>query len=776
MGILFGFSSLAMGWQLLGHLTRAEENAVSQTWSIEQRLQIRTTLLEIERQLPDAQGERRQSLLDQKRFMERQLEAEPVDQVKTFAMNPEWPRGPRQRQTLTRTLGWLISGVMVLSLLLSLGAANRDLSRATGSMEWLFSMPIPTGWIFAAQWLQYGLILPILWVAAWPILSLWFWVAGSGPWGIVLAAATCVYIGLMVGAARLAVETWLRTAWEPAKVKNLQALITLGGMVGIASMMAVIYQPRAAVWLKNFASAGGSWILLQPLGVPAMLTEDGARIPLALGVMGAYSFLAGVAGVAICKRITRNGLSRQSQGSYLSNVRSPGRKERSFQDRPIGIIGKELRLVVRDRNFLAQTVIAPAFVFGIQLIVNPGIIRAATDRFDHAATLAYALGAYTLAVAGARLLSGEGRCLWLLYTVPRSLHKILARKALLWSAVSLFYPTCVLILAWMIWPDFRSESVWLTVLALGGIGVFSFTAAGMGILATDPLEPENHKKVQPGMIWLYMILAGSYMSVFYLPDLWTRIQIVLFSALMAFAIWEKAGRRLPFLLDPVSRAPGAISASDGIIAIYALQALQYSMLLGLIALDPDPPQFETILTFQTVSYALASLIVAVTTLRILAKRGIRITRPQPGSPRPRRSAGSGLLAGLALGGLCAAGALAYLLLLPDRLKDPIRVGVQPDLGSVAWWMLFALTVIMAPLIEEFLFRRLLLSGLLDRWKPWAAILASAVAFALIHPLASIPPVLALGLATGWVYHKSRSLPACMLSHAVYNAVVISAGV
>jgi membrane protease YdiL (CAAX protease family) len=45
-------------------------------------------------------------------------------------------------------------------------------------------------------------------------------------------------------------------------------------------------------------------------------------------------------------------------------------------------------------------------------------------------------------------------------------------------------------------------------------------------------------------------------------------------------------------------------------------------------------------------------------------------------------------------------------------------------------------------------------------------------FAVVHPPASIIPVFFLGLCTALAYERSRVLAAPMLTHAVYNAVVL----
>jgi glutamate-5-semialdehyde dehydrogenase len=81
-----------------------------------------------------------------------------------------------------------------------------------------------------------------------------------------------------------------------------------------------------------------------------------------------------------------------------------------------------------------------------------------------------------------------------------------------------------------------------------------------------------------------------------------------------------------------------------------------------------------------------------------------------------------------------------------------------------------LAVVVAPLVEEFVFRGLILRGLLARWAPWSAILVSAALFGLIHlNPAQLPVTLTLGIILGWAYVRTRSLGLCVIGHALNNA-------
>jgi len=125
-----------------------------------------------------------------------------------------------------------------------------------------------------------------------------------------------------------------------------------------------------------------------------------------------------------------------------------------------------------------------------------------------------------------------------------------------------------------------------------------------------------------------------------------------------------------------------------------------------------------------------------------------------------------------------AGVVVFLSEIDNLLRAYLPAGAAehwdfaPELGPLigASWFGPILAVVVAPLAEETLFRGLILRGLLGRWKPWTAIVTSALLFALMHfNPAQTPVALGLGLVLGWVYYRTRSLGLCMLGHALNNA-------
>ncbi len=87
------------------------------------------------------------------------------------------------------------------------------------------------------------------------------------------------------------------------------------------------------------------------------------------------------------------------------------------------------------------------------------------------------------------------------------------------------------------------------------------------------------------------------------------------------------------------------------------------------------------------------------------------------------------------------------------------------------WLIFATVAISAPLLEEILFRGIILDGFLKNYAPTKAIFWSAVIFGLIHlnPYQFIAATL-IGILMGWIYWRTRSLWLCILIHFINNSL------
>jgi membrane protease YdiL (CAAX protease family) len=126
----------------------------------------------------------------------------------------------------------------------------------------------------------------------------------------------------------------------------------------------------------------------------------------------------------------------------------------------------------------------------------------------------------------------------------------------------------------------------------------------------------------------------------------------------------------------------------------------------------------------------------------------------------------------------AVAGLAALLVASDTttylLGRPIVAQVMVDVYKTGWFPLLLLTlVVAAPLGEETLMRGFLYTGVASRWGARAAVLVSAVAWAVLHlqyDWYAIVLIAVMGIYLGEVRRRTGSVPLTMLLHGIANAV------
>ena len=101
--------------------------------------------------------------------------------------------------------------------------------------------------------------------------------------------------------------------------------------------------------------------------------------------------------------------------------------------------------------------------------------------------------------------------------------------------------------------------------------------------------------------------------------------------------------------------------------------------------------------------------------------------------------------------------------LPDNMKDVFEQMMNNPLGIIS-------IVVMAPLVEELLFRGAIQGHLMRKWKmPYLGIIVSSLIFGVVHGNpAQIPFAFVVGMALGWMYYLTGSLIPGMLMHFINN--------
>ncbi len=109
---------------------------------------------------------------------------------------------------------------------------------------------------------------------------------------------------------------------------------------------------------------------------------------------------------------------------------------------------------------------------------------------------------------------------------------------------------------------------------------------------------------------------------------------------------------------------------------------------------------------------------------------------------------------------------------PGRVNGNITDLFGPDTFGLV--LAVILVVAVGPVIEEVIFRSVLLDAFGDRFGFAVALVAQSALFALYHftPWMLVPTFI-LGLASGWIAHTRESLWPAIALHALYNAIPVA---
>jgi uncharacterized protein len=148
-----------------------------------------------------------------------------------------------------------------------------------------------------------------------------------------------------------------------------------------------------------------------------------------------------------------------------------------------------------------------------------------------------------------------------------------------------------------------------------------------------------------------------------------------------------------------------------------------------------------------------------------------------GAKRPGWShAGLGVAFGI--GGFIGVNLLIAGLLQVFGPVDPPEQQLLSDVtaGGVTTLLAVIAAVVMAPLVEEVVFRGVLFQGLKRRVGLWPAAVVSSLLFAVVHievqqPIYSSGFVL-LGILFAWTMHRFGSLVVPIMAHATFNAISV----
>ncbi|KJY80864.1 CPBP family intramembrane glutamic endopeptidase [Vibrio nigripulchritudo] len=110
-----------------------------------------------------------------------------------------------------------------------------------------------------------------------------------------------------------------------------------------------------------------------------------------------------------------------------------------------------------------------------------------------------------------------------------------------------------------------------------------------------------------------------------------------------------------------------------------------------------------------------------------------------------------------------------LLFFPAHIDEYLMMSRFLSGGLVS----IVVVCIIAPLMEELLFRGVMLRGFLKHYSEYTSIMLSAMLFSIAHlTLIQLPVTYILGTLLGWLYVRTKSLWPSILAHAIYNTCVM----
>jgi uncharacterized protein len=239
-------------------------------------------------------------------------------------------------------------------------------------------------------------------------------------------------------------------------------------------------------------------------------------------------------------------------------------------------------------------------------------------------------------------------------------------------------------------------------------------------------------------------------------------------------LWAAAGFiTLYFLLQAV--VSGLIAMMMGLFTGYVQMDRGIKPVGAEIRTMLDQPGMPAILLMLTLGVATAILLPMVR--RKWPRLWSQATTPGLGVVQPMNRAFFALAVVVGLTAPLVGGLLTALLTHGKTVTQDIQdLGLQTPLA-----LRIALVVVVAslgPIVEELLFRGVLLSALMQRWRAGGSIAISALLFALVHLPSmqwqwyALPDLALLAAALAWLRLRSGSLWPAVLAHGINNLLAV----
>jgi hypothetical protein len=633
----------------------------------------------------------------------------------------------------------LVAGTIVLSNLAGKIASGEAVVGTGGEAEFLLAHPVSLPSLVLARSLAgvvtdvFGalFLLPILLAAA----VVWH----LGPVAVLLAIVISVAAQVGVSGLAQAAQILIVHKVAPRRRRPAWALLAVLAALGMASLWmlgsTVVRDPRAVARvlgpLAGLLQHSPAGALVAPL--VAWRAGDGLLALRALAMVLGLAAAGVLAGWGVARVCTRRGWEQAGAPWAEASRFAPA----SAGARPLGLYGKDWRLLRRDPGRLLTVVALPALFLGIFVFGSAGWSWS-TEGPGRMALVAYSLAAYGATFGPFRHMEAERHAFWILMSVPRPLGRILAWKAAFWASVLGGVAAVVYFALLLLAGQPLSAEAWQdALLAVGGAVAAAFLAVALAAGAAD-LSDDRRNAVGLGSAYVFMLVAGLFNMVVLEHGLW-RARALLLYLLANLVAWTAGVHRAEEAFDPESQRRRAVSASAGaVMAVLLLSGVRASATAaGALGAGAAAPLVGLV----------SAVLLGVLAALHLASRGGRGAAPRP------RDVGVGALAGLA-------GALAIHL---AGAGPVLPAGAAPVIGLLA-----------AAASEELIVRGMLQAGLEDelRGSPRARRLLAAGAATLAAWAVSAAPLSLAGLLAAVLPAASRAATGRLLPALLTRVVLV----
>jgi ABC-2 type transport system permease protein len=675
----------------------------------------------------------------------------------------------------------LLGLVLITGLLNTI--ATQELVKPEWDLEWLMTMPVSKGSLMLGRILERAFIFPALYLFFYPALVLILFHDGWSWWSSALLAFFAELPAfLLMAVLQTILDTGLKMQVGPARLRNLKAFLNI---VGMALLYLILLDasgvPSMLVKIKDLV---GPEFLYSPPGLllRGLTTRGGELRPVYFAAYVAQCLMLSGVGYMVLLYQIRNGVtSSHGQAAGRKKNRAPAKIRTRERFALPALARRELLLLSRDHAYLTQTLLIPLLIMGLQLYIKSGgELRQLSDGTLLAAA-AFGSASYSLMFSAFQVLNSEGQALWIWWTLPQPLEKLVLDKVLNWFFTALAFALLFIVLAVLAASKITPDFVLRFSVALLGVPIFTMIATSLGIYSYLGHTAEAQPKIRPTLAYLYLLLNGVYIGALFAPLYSVTLIATLLMAFLAYALWLGARAKLPTIMDPSASRPRAPTLLQGIAAVQIYFWLHALFEIGWLKSGGALSTSQAVFSYTGAGVVTAVIFLiywsfdksaqANTEAQMKAPKLWHFLRPTRASRRLMPDLRNGAALGISL-------ALLFTSVLAgvERLKIFGPAGItyldSQAISATSFWAVFAAALLVVPLIEELLFRGLLYASVLEQVRPLHAIMVVAFLYALIAdqtPSAlGFLALLSLGLTCGWLRKRTGGLSAPWAAHVAFN--------